>query len=398
MTTGPAPPAARPLPAAPWSTAAARRSRRRFRTLNLSAVLPLFIAVGAIVVARQAQSWPDVVVLGLGVVAVVVAFERWTVGEILRVAAPCLVVAAAVWPYGVFLIDGETQGAYYSLAITACLVVPQLARHRVAAAITLTAYVGVIGMLGLTTHGGMNATGLIVDVIMPTGITAVLIGLMFPNKGFYDVVAELEESRQREAELAVMRERMRFAGDLHDIQGHTLHVVKLKIALAQKLLDSDTARVERELREIYTLVGDTITQTKELAFGQRKLNLSAELENARNLLEAAGAHVRVDRRAEIDTPATDLPAQVLRETTTNILRHSSATLVRIEVAEHSLTVVNDGVVDGAPPPELRGLAALSRRVADAGGELTTRRADGRFLTRAVFPAVPADRRRPRPER
>lgn len=382
-----------PLPAAPWAGRAVRQSRRRFRTLNLSAILPLLIAVGTIGVARQAQSWQDVVVLGLGVAVVVVAFERWTVGEILRVAAPCLAVAAVVWPYGVFLVDDGPQAAYYALTLVGCLTVPQLPRHRVAAAIALTSYVGLIGAAGLVAGGDVSASGLLVDVILPTGITAVVIGLMFPNKGFYDVVAELEEAREREAELAVMRERVRFAGDLHDIQGHTLHVVKLKLTLAQKLLHHDTARVEQELRELHDLVGDTIARTRELAYGQRRLNLSAELENARHLLEAAGATVRIERHADAATPSIDLMAQVLRETTTNILRHAQAGLVRIELSGHRIAVVNDGLDDGdgETPPELRGLAALARRVADAGGELTTRRADGRFLTAATFPATAADR-------
>ena len=138
-------------------------------------------------------------------------------------------------------------------------------------------------------------------------------------------------------------------------------------------------------------MGETIAQTKELAYGQRKLNLSAELENARNLMEAAGMRVRVDRRA--DAHATDLLAQVLRETTTNILRHSRATLVRIELTGHSLTVVNDGVADDTLP-ELRGLATLSRRVADDGGELTVRVEDGRFVTAAEFAPPSATRTDP----
>ena len=50
---------------------------------------------------------------------------------------------------------------------------------------------------------------------------------------------------------------------------------------------------------------------------------------------------------------------MLRETTTNILRHSRATLVRIALAEDGLTVVNDGV-DEDGLPELRGLADLAR--------------------------------------
>ena len=380
----------RRFPAAPWSPDATRDSRRRFRTLNLSMMLPLLVAVGVFMLVRQARTVLDVVVLGLGIVAVVVAFERWTVGEINRVALPCLVVAGAVWPYGVLVIDGDPQAAYYALAVIAGLSVAQLPRHRAAAAVGISAYVAVVGALGLARHPDPGVSELLASVVIPTGVTVVLIGLMFPNKGFYDVMAELEEARERDAELAVMRERMRFASDLHDIQGHTLHVVKLKIALASKLVHTDTARVEQELSEMYTLVGDTIAQTKELAYGQRRLNLSAELENARNLMEAAGMRVRVDRRAEAGTGAIDLLAQVLRETTTNILRHSRATLVRIELTGRGITIVNDGVADAAVP-ELRGLATLARRVADDGGELTVRVEDGRFVTAADFPAPPATR-------
>ena len=368
------------------SVGAARSSRRRFRTLNLAVFLPVLSAVGALLVARQAQTWLQACVLGLGVVAVLVAFERWTAGDLDRVTLPCLVVAAAVWPYGALAIDGEPGSAYYAIAVVGSLVVPQLPHRRGSAASGLVAYVAAVGLLGLLARTPAGAGDLIGYVIFPAGFTAVLIGLMFPNKRFYDVVADLEAERDREGELAVVRERMRFAGDLHDIQGHTLHVVKLKIALARKLLPIDPARVEQELREVYALVGDTIEQTRELAYGRRKLNIVAELENARNLLEAAGIRVRVDCRAEA-ARADDLLAQVLRETTTNILRHSRATLVRIALSRDSLTVVNDGV-DEEGPPELRGLADLARRVSDDGGEVTVEREDGWFRTAAAVPAPP----------
>ncbi len=369
---------------APGPVRAGQASRRRFRSLNLAVFLPMLLAVGTLLVARQAQTWQQACVLGAGVVAALVAFERWTAGDLGRVATPCLAVAAAVWPFGVLAVDSRDQGAFFAVAVVGSLVVSELPRHRAAAAVGLTSYVAAIGVLGLTTAARPDVGDLIAQVIVPAGFTAVLAGLMFPNKGFYDVMAELEEARERDAELAVVRERMRFAGDLHDIQGHTLHVVKLKIALAQKLLHTDPARVEQELRETYDLVGDTIEQTRELAYGRRTLNPTAESENAKNLLEAAGIQVRIDCGAGL-ARADDLLAQVLRETTTNILRHSRATLVRIALAEHSIEVLNDGV-PGDVRAELRGLATLARRVADAGGELTARPEGGWFRTAAAFPA------------
>jgi two-component system, NarL family, sensor histidine kinase DesK len=197
-------------------------------------------------------------------------------------------------------------------------------------------------------------------------------------------MGELEKAREREAEMAVMRERVRFAGDLHDIQGHTLHVVKLKIALAGRLLRRDLGQAEQELEEVRALVGDTIAQTRELAYAQRRLNLSAELENAKNLFEAAGIRAHVDRAAGVDPRASELLGQVLRETTTNILRHAEAGEVRVTLSATGVTIVNDGAQDG-PLPALRGLATLRERVASEGGELTVEQENGWFRTAVAFP-------------
>lgn len=94
--------------------------------------------------------------------------------------------------------------------------------------------------------------------------------------------------------------------------------------------------------------------------------------------------MRVDRTAEVDARAGELLGQVLRETTTNILRHAQAEQVRITLSESGIAIVNDGVRE-APLPELRGLATLRERVVGNGGELTVEQKDGRFLTAAAFP-------------
>ncbi|MFD7499620.1 sensor histidine kinase [Streptomyces sp. NPDC059850] len=361
----------------------AETTQERLRRLNLTLLLPTLTATGALVVAVDARSWWHAAILGLGVVAALVAFVKWAGGDIApRVALPCLAITAAVWLCGVLVADSAT--AFYGISIVGPLAIRQLRRHRGAAAVGLAVFVAAVGAARLTVTPDDVSGVLVSYVIIPTGVAAVAAGLMFPNQRFYDVVADLEESGQREAEMAVIRERMRFASDLHDIQGHTLHVVKLKTALAQKLVRSDPTRAEEELREIYALVGDTITQTKELAYAQRRLNLSAELENAKNLFEAAGIRVRVDREAEIDERDNELLGQVLRETTTNILRHAQAEQVRITLVASGITILNDGAQEGLPP-ELSGLSTLMERVADNGGELIVEQKDGRFLTAATFP-------------
>lgn len=361
-------------------------TQRRMRKLNILTQLPALSVVGVVLVAFDSGTWWEAVVLTVGLAAALLAVERWTANEVSRVAFPCLAVTAVVWLLGVLVTDSPT--AFYGVSIVGPLIVPQLPRRRGTAALVLALGVGALGASRLLVSNDEVSGVLLRYVLFPAGVTALGTAMMFVNQKFFDLITELDEAREREAELAVIRERVRFASELHDIQGHTLHVVKLKTALARKLVRADAERAEEELREIHDLVGDTITQTKELAYAQRRLNLSAELENAKNLFEAAGIRVRVEREAEVDPRAGELLGQVLRETTTNILRHAQAGQVRITLSESSIAIVNDGAQE-SPLTELRGLATLRERMAGHGGELTVEQRDGRFLTAAALPQVPA---------
>lgn len=358
----------------------------RLRKLTVSMVTGAISAIGALQVANDADTLRDGLILGAGVLATLVVLTGWASGWLSRVLLPGLLVTAAVWLVGVLVVDSTT--ASYGFAIVATITVLQLPRHRWALITGVVALVvaGLVAKLLVSHDGVLEVVGRYLLVSAAVSIGGVILTLLlYVVQG---VIDELEKSREREAELAVMRERVRFAGDLHDIQGHTLHVVKLKITLAQRLLHSDLTRVERELREVHGLVGDTITETKQLAYAERRLNLSAELENAKNLFEAAGIRVSVDRSAAPDPDVSEMLGQVLRETTTNILRHSAATRVWITLSRMGLVIVNDGVSDADTVPELGGLSTLIQRVTRDGGELTVEQRDGRFRTAVAYPERP----------
>ncbi|MGW2091425.1 sensor histidine kinase [Promicromonospora sukumoe] len=358
-------------------------SQGRLRRLNLALQVPPIALAGVVLVLIDHTTWWGTAALVVGVLAAIVAMERWTADDLARVALPCLAISAAVWVFGALVAGSST--AFYGLGVVGSLVVPQLPRHRVAAGLGLLAFIAAVGAGRLLVSQDDVVGDLIAYVLVPTGVFVVATPLLYGNQRYLEL---MKETRDREAELAVAQERIRFASDLHDIQGHTLHVVKLKTVLAQKLVHKDADRAQEELREIHALVADTIAQTKNLAHAQRRLNLSAELENAKNLFEAAGIAVRVDRRAEADPRTAELLGQVLRETTTNILRHAQATLVRITLTGQGIDIVNDGAKD-APMPALSGLSALRQRVAEDGGELTVEQESGRFRTAAAFPRAGA---------
>jgi len=353
----------------------------RLRRMNLITVMPPVVLVGVVLTVFRSNTWWHVVLQTVGLLAAAATGERWTAGDFVRVARPCLVLTAFVWLAGA-LADNST--AFYGLCMVGSFLIPPMLRHRLLATAGLTVLIAALGATNLLMYQD-NAGARVLTFVAAPAITAAFSPvLMFASQKFYDLVAELEQSREQDAELAVVRERVRFASELHDIQGHTLHVVKLKVALAEKLLHTDLDRAREELREVHELVGDTIVQTKELAYAKRRLNLSAELENAKNLFEAAGIHVRVERNADVDAGMGELLGQVLRETTTNILRHADAKQVRITVTGNGISIVNDGAADGGTPV-LSGLSVLAGRLSGQGGELTVERRDGRFVTAAVFP-------------
>lgn len=349
--------------------------------LNITTQLAVIIPVGTVLVVFDSRVWWEAAVLVLGLLTSIVAIVLWARDEINAHAVPALATSAAVWVFGA-LVSGSTT-AFYSITVVAPLIVPQMRRHRIPAAVGIVVFVAAAGAARIPLAQASAGSTAFHFVLVPTAVMVVTLAFMFANDAFYRVLAELDEAREHEAELAVARERIRFASELHDIQGHTLHVVKLKTALAGKLVRRDADRAEEELREIHALVGDTIRQTKELAYAQRRLNLAGELENAKNLFEAAGIRVRIVRSAPV--AEGELLGQVLRETTTNILRHAQAAQVRITLTESGITIVNDGA-SGDGPPELRGLSTLRDRLAGFGGELTVKQEHGEFTTAATVPA------------
>ncbi|ROO87727.1 two-component system sensor histidine kinase DesK [Actinocorallia herbida] len=358
-------------------------TQSRLVHLNRGLVSGSIAAVGALLVATETRSGPEALLLGGGLAATLVVVDRWRAGRFARGALIGLVITGLVFLVGVLAADAAS--ASYGFAIAATIAAFELPRHRRPLFAGIAIFAGaVIAVKVLTSPSGEG-----VDTLLRYGVTSLCVAgggsvLVILSHAMNDLVGELDKAREREAETAVMRERVRFAGDLHDIQGHTLHVVKLKVALAKRLLRTDLDRAAHELDEVHDLVAATIAQTKELAYAQRRLNLSAELENAKNLFEAAGIGVGVERRGEVDPRVGEALGQVLRETTTNILRHADAAQVWITLTETGISVANDGVRPGEAP-RLSGLATLRDRLAAQGGDLTVHQADGVFSTTASFP-------------
>ena len=376
----------------------AEASYRRMHRTTVVTTMVSVLPVGIILIAVQAQDWWEATVIGGAFLVAAGVTTQWKRSGYPRFGTIGVLLCLIVWGLGALLFENSVS--FVPLAMVGAMTVPRLPQGRGAAIAGFGLLVGAVGAAALWRSPELSVVEF---AVVPAGVAVFVTSTMLYADRHWVIFHELEQAREAEAELGIMRERVRFASELHDIQGHTLHVVKLKVALAAKLVTEDPGRAAEELREVHELVGETVTQTKELAYAQRRLNLTSELENAKNLFEAAGIHVEIERQEgqeELEaSPRNELISQVLREITTNILRHAQASQVRIGLSTQGITVINDGGEVGSPAahpgppsqPELRGLETLRQRVADSGGQLHVESRGTSFLTAVRF--TPESQRR-----
>ncbi|WP_129664549.1 sensor histidine kinase [Phytoactinopolyspora endophytica] len=233
---------------------------------------------------------------------------------------------------------------------------------------------------------------------------AVLLGSTFPTFVWISrVLLELDRSRQTQARLAVAEERLRFARDLHDVLGRNLSVVALKSELTSKLVRRDPDEAARQADEVRQLAESSLKEVRDVVRGYRATDLEAELAGSRSVLEAAGVRCAITSLYD----GADLPADVqttlawvVREGTTNVLRHSDAAHCTITLGRDGdtvmLTMENDGVRRAPTSPEGSGLAGLRERVRAGGGTLTagSRPGDRFRLAAMIPPGAQPDNERP----
>ncbi|WP_216588237.1 sensor histidine kinase [Streptomyces brasiliscabiei] len=217
--------------------------------------------------------------------------------------------------------------------------------------------------------------------------------------GFSRLSALVVEARAERSELvsaAVARERQRFSRDLHDLLGCSLSAAVLKAEQAHRLVPAEAGDARREIAAMLDLSRRALTELRVVANGYRcPISFAAEAESVRSVLATAGVDVTVVHDHDPLDPALDaVLAVVLREGTTNILRHSRAgnCLVTLTVSAGvaRLDMVNDGVLPPTGLGDGQGLANLAARLADLGGRseagLTE---DGRFRLVAEAPLPPS---------
>ncbi|KAA0959695.1 sensor histidine kinase [Microbacterium sp. ANT_H45B] len=236
----------------------------------------------------------------------------------------------------------------------------------------------------ITTVAAVALTAVCV-FLLPGGMTYLSVLAIVALLGVVNTVSSWLILRSAEAErlgleLATSEGREALARDVHDLIGHSLTVVGLKAQLVRRLMDSDPERAKAELADIERLTAEAIAGVRSTVSGARTTTLVEQLASSRDSFRAADIELQVEGEPDALSPVQALTASwILREATTNTLRHSRARTVRVQLSPGRMVLEDDGVGIGARAgggaDEGNGVRGMRDRAAAAGAALAVGAAD-----------------------
>ena len=231
----------------------------------------------------------------------------------------------------------------------------------------------------LAEHSIFNRPHHALYVSWPNAIIAIFLLLLIGGGNILFAEQKRSECKLRLAQkenlaLAAVAERERIARDLHDVLGHTLSVIVLKAELAGRLVERDPQRATKEMADVERTARTALSEVREAIGGYRSRGLTAEMEQARNTLQAAGVALACESPVpQLNATEETVLCLAVREAVTNIVRHAQAThcsirFTRSDDGYHSLLIADNG----AHPKlsEGNGLRGMRERIQSLGGRLS----------------------------
>ena len=214
--------------------------------------------------------------------------------------------------------------------------------------------------------------------------------------------ALLRRTRAAFTQTAVAAERSNFARDVHDLLGLHLAAMVLNAELAVRAGVEDPGGSRERVDTVRRCAQRALLDLRSIHDHAVPVTAEREIAEAASVLRAAGIHVTVEvlRGAVPQRPsrqAEQVAGIVVREASTNIVRHSQAGLCRFRLgigtgAAIELDIINDGArtaeetLDATRATGDRGgLGNLAARVDEVGGWLTAARTQGTFRLTAWIP-------------
>ncbi|GEK80730.1 sensor histidine kinase [Agrococcus baldri] len=264
-------------------------------------------------------------------------------------------------------------------------------RPRVALGIVVGLTISGASALGIE-RGSLEDAMLLAFATLMAGVASFLVQQLI------ELARRLRAAQRRLAQTAVAEERQRFSRDLHDLLGHTLSVIVVKAEAVRRLAEREPRAAAEHAAEIETVGRHALAEVRQVVSGYRAAGLADAIETARSALAPRGISVRARLpEAELDDETDALLGWIVREGTTNVLRHArAATTCRVQVTARGETVrieIRDDGRAGALDSrgDGSGIAGLRERIDRVGGVLTAGPTPDGYRLAATVPARPGER-------
>jgi signal transduction histidine kinase len=350
-------------------------------------------------------------------------------------SAPVVLRRRAVWVAYLVLLGAALGGTLADYPIGAASLSGLIMLYTTGAQLER---VGAVVALALGLAGYVAIT--LLDVYKDTFVNATI------NAGFYIAawtlgrsmryrrayVAELQARAERlerehddDLRATLAEERARIARELHDVVAHSLSVMTVQAAAAQRMLDRDPGRTREAMAAVEATGRGALAEMRRIVGVLRETGGGAgggpaaltpqpgvaDLPHLISMVREAGLPVETDLGDLVSLPHGFLPAgvdltvyRVVQEALTNTLKHAGPTSARVRVAALPGGVTVDVEDSGrgaaaaleSPPPGRsgpragsrsgHGLVGMQERVALYGGTLHVGpRPGGGFAVHAVIP-------------
>jgi len=175
------------------------------------------------------------------------------------------------------------------------------------------------------------------------------ISVCFQIKALYQQIA-IKKTQKEVHITATSNERERIAHDLHDVLGQSLTGISLKAELAIKTLEKSPLIAQQQLSEIVEISRNTLKEVRAAVSGYRQSTIETEIINARVAFGALDMQFSCEiTPIDLDRDIEQSLAWIIREGTTNVMRHSKAKHchISLKTQQEQLTLMihDDGTVN-----------------------------------------------------
>ena len=189
-------------------------------------------------------------------------------------------------------------------------------------------------------------------------------------------LAANEVARTADAERLLAEQRLAIARDLHDTVAHSVATVSVQSGAALAMLGHDPDAAREALRNIRHACDVVIADTQSTLAGLRDpsdLGAPTLKQTAEQARESGLSVQLIDSGEKLPAAVAGTFRRIAQESVSNVLRHSSASDVRIELQAGSdpaiLQVEDNGAASEANPTSGNGLRGMNERAALLGGRL-----------------------------